>query len=78
MSVVILDPSMVVALGAAHEVIELRAPDGRLLGHFVPALDASLDLCLQPKIGEEELQRRERNGGGRPLASILADLEKRA
>jgi hypothetical protein len=78
MSVVIPDPSMVVALGEARQVLELRAPDGRLLGHFVPALDLSLDARLQPRISEEELQRREGNGGGRSLASILADLEKRA
>jgi hypothetical protein len=56
----------------------LRAPDGRLLGHFIPALDVSLDPRLQPRISEAEAQRRERAGGGRPLARILADLEKRA
>jgi hypothetical protein len=78
MSVVIPDPSMVVALGAVHEIVEFRAPDGRLLGHFIPMQDGNLDQRLQPKISEEEVLRRERQGGGRPLANILADLEKRA
>jgi len=31
-----------------------------------------------PQIGEDELDRRERAGGGRALAEILADLGKKA
>jgi hypothetical protein len=33
---------------------------------------------MEPKISEEELSRREQQGGGRPLSAILADLEKMA
>jgi hypothetical protein len=33
---------------------------------------------LEPKISEEELQRREQEGGGRRLKEIMTDLEKRA
>jgi hypothetical protein len=78
MSLVIADTSILGQLGEARRPLELRAPDGRLLGHFVPALDPALDPALAPCISEEELQRRERAGGGRSLASILADLEKKA
>jgi hypothetical protein len=78
MSLVIDDASVISQLGQAREPLEVRSRDGRLLGHFVPSLDASSDPALAPRISEEELQRRERAGGGRPLASILADLEKKA
>jgi hypothetical protein len=78
MTLVIADTSVIDQLDEAREPLELRAPDGRLLGHFVPALDVSLDPALAPHISEEELQRREQAGGGRTLDSILADLEKKA
>ncbi len=44
------------------------------LGHFVPLPQTP---SREPKISEEELQRRLQAGGGRSLAAILSDLEKR-
>jgi hypothetical protein len=44
-----------------------------VLGHFVPR-----DRRKEPQISEEEIQRRLKQGGGRSLAEIMADLEKRA
>ncbi len=78
MSLVIADASVILQLGEAREPLELRSPDGRLLGHFIPSLDVAADPALAPRISEEELRRRERAGGGRPLANIFADLEKKA
>jgi hypothetical protein len=75
MSLVITDESMVGQLAATRTTMELRTPDGRLLGHFIPVLE---DSARGPNISEEELTRRERMGGGRPLKKILADLEKKA
>ncbi len=63
-------------LAAADKTLELCDSSGRVLGHFVPACASSSD--REPKISEEELERRERQGGGRSLGAILADLEKRA
>lgn len=34
--------------------------------------------AMEPKISNEEIERRLRDGGGRSLAEILADLEKNA
>jgi CDI immunity proteins len=44
------------------------------------ALQCSLaeNLRREPQIGEEEVQRRLREGGGRSLAEIMSDLEKRS
>lgn len=76
MSRLIVDTSVEAQLAGAHETVELCGPSGRLLGHFIPAVDYS-KRGGQPYISEEELKRREQQGGGRSLAAILADLEKR-
>lgn len=60
------------------QALELCDESGRVLGRFSPTLDLSQYEGLEPQISEEELQRREREGGGRSLADIIADLEKRA
>lgn len=58
--------------------VELCDDRGHILGYFVPTLDRSLYEGVEPQISEEELRRREAQGGGRPLKDILADLERRA
>lgn len=51
--------------------VEVLGPTGRPLGRFIP-----IGPGLEPQIDEEEIRRRFEAGGGRPLADILADLEK--
>ncbi|HEY2249813.1 MAG TPA: hypothetical protein VGH74_02085 [Planctomycetaceae bacterium] len=58
--------------------LELCDDSGHLLGRFIPILDPSLQGMLDPGVSEEELDRREREEGGRSLAEILAELERRA
>ncbi len=58
--------------------LELCDESDRLLGYFEPVVDQSLYEKYNSAISKEELDRRSRAGGGRPLADILADLEKRA
>jgi hypothetical protein len=48
---------------------------GRVLGLFTPLVEPAL---LKPQISEEEIKRRVQQGGGRPLADILHDLENRS
>ena len=57
MSFTISDPSAVSAFAAAKEPIELKAPDGRVLGQFVPVA-ASKKMSF-PEFGmtDEELER---------------------
>jgi hypothetical protein len=73
----IVDPVTQHKLAAARETVELCDHCGRVLGHFIPAVDPAKRAEMEPRISEEELQRRETQGGGRPLAAILADLNKR-
>ena len=77
MSRVTLDITLLTKLQNAGETLELCDNAGRVLGHFVPALAASPAADLEPRISEEEMDRRERAGGGRSLKAILADLERR-
>jgi hypothetical protein len=56
---------------------EIRDEAGRLLGYFVPPGDA-LSETIELPYTIEELEAAEREGGGRPLAEILRDLEQRS
>jgi hypothetical protein len=57
------------------EDMQFTDEDGKILGNFTPALK---DSRREPQINEEEIQRRLRDGGGRSLAEIMSDLEKRS
>lgn len=72
--VTITDP-LFTRLQAMFEPVEVRDPAGMLIGHFVPASAPQGDDRL-PKISQAEMDRRELEGGGRPLSAILADLER--
>jgi hypothetical protein len=72
MNRVIVDPVTKAKLASVRQKSELCDDSGHILGHFIP-LDRR-----EPQINTEELERRERAGGGRTLAEILADLEKQA
>jgi len=50
---------------------------GKRLGYFTPECDPAWYQGLDPSVSDEELDRRERGGGGRSLAEILTDLSKR-
>ncbi len=77
MSKVILNPPLLAQLAAIKEQADLCAPDGKVIGRFIPASHTEQADWGRPQIPEEELQRRLKAGGGRPLAEIMADLEKR-
>ena len=78
MTRVIVDPLTCAKLINVQNPLELCDDSGHLLGRFIPALDPSRQGVLEPGISDEELDRREREEGGRSLAEILADLERRA
>jgi hypothetical protein len=71
---IVIDPKTSEQLRSARGTVVLCEPDGRVLGYFHPEQPTS---GWSPDISEEELDRRECAGGGRPLKDILADLEGR-
>src|SRR5437588_4912272 len=77
MSHIVLEQPILAKLMAMGESVEIRDEAGNLRGYFSPTIDRELYDGLEPEISEEELQRREQRTGGRTLAEILHDLEKR-
>jgi hypothetical protein len=80
MSRIVLDSDLKARLNGLNTPMELVDPDGRTVGHFLPAdeykklLYAAVEAaCPFPP---EELERRRREKGGRPLADILKSLER--
>jgi hypothetical protein len=74
MSKVTLDEAAIAKLTRLLSVVEVADEEGTVVGRFVPVLEEG----QVPLISEEELDRREREEGGkgRRLKDFLADLEK--
>ncbi len=72
MTRILLDAKLAGELKAAANALELCDPAGAVVGHFTP--------IGKPKFvvpfSEEEIEASKKKKGGRPLADILADLEK--
>jgi hypothetical protein len=79
MDKVILDATTSARLRDVREEVALYDETGRVVGHFRPASPFPPGQYPNPPITDEELDRieREEHGRGRPLADILADLERR-
>ena len=78
MASLILDQFTVDKMKAVEVGVEVRDPQGNLIGFFHPAITpADVDQYECP-VSEEELLRRASEGGGRPLSEILEDLRKRS
>ncbi len=71
---VVLDQATLAILLEAKSPLEICDVDGRVLGHFQPTMIGGSE---EPPFIEDELREREREPGGRSLAELLADLEKR-
>jgi len=78
MSITVLDPSTVSQMKAVFVPAQLRDEKGTLLGYFHPVATPETVDQYECPLSEEELDRREREGGGRPLADILSDLRNRS
>jgi hypothetical protein len=78
MTQVIVDPVTLTHLRNLSQPVELCDASGRVLGYYVPAVGEPATPKLLPRITEKELDGRQQERGGRPLAAILEDLEKRA
>jgi hypothetical protein len=76
MSIIIVHDPLKKTLASADSPLEVCTSDGQLLGYFTPVKERRLK--LDPGISNEEIERRFTAGGGRALADILRDLEKRS
>ena len=78
MSITITDPNLIAQLRQAGDVVELKDPDGNVLGRFsVEGLGKLPPGVKSPFTREEMEERRRKHRIGRPLKDILRDLEAR-
>ena len=59
------------------ERVQLCDEAGKVLGYFQPVVDKVDYEGVDALVSQAELERRSREGGGRQLAEILADLQER-
>ncbi len=79
MSILVFDQTMIGKLKTvAGDSAEIRDERGVLWGYFKPVVSPETVDQYECPVSEEELQRRSREGGGRPLADILSDLRNRS
>lgn len=72
-----LDSETLNRLLSAGPMVQLKDSDGHVCGFFLLAEHQLTPAQRDPKISEEELDRREAAGGGRPLAEIFDDWKRR-
>jgi hypothetical protein len=78
MSITITDPTLLAHLRQAGSTVELKDPDGNVLGLFTVEGLGKLPPGVQSPFTREEMEeRRVQNRSGRPLKDILRDLEAR-
>ncbi len=75
MSITITDPALLAQFTAAPGVVEIRDPDGRVIGtFFVPGYGMPPPGVKSP-ISDEEFEEGRKEPGGRTLAEIMKRLE---
>ena len=73
-----LDDVMVAKLADSKEPMELCDKAGHVLGFFHPVTADLKYENYEPPISDAEIERLAKQRGGRTLAEIMADLEKRS
>ena len=77
MSITITDPALLDQLLQADQTVELKHPDGRVLGRFVSENRGRLPPGVKSPFTDEERAELRKQRSGRPLKDILRDLEGR-
>ena len=80
MTRVFVDAAVLAKLKSDGGCVEVCSPSGETVGYFcsVAGADKSLYDRADIPFSDAELDRRAKEPGGRPLAEILADLQKKA
>ena len=72
MTQILLDARLAQQLKTSAAPLELCDPSGKVVGLFTPLTKTKREIPFT----EEEIRKSKAKTGGRPLAEILADLEK--
>jgi hypothetical protein len=77
MASITVDDATASLLRWVNQPVKIVDQDGNWLGTFEPVDKKRLRGNVESPLSVDELRRRAREGGGRSLAEILADLEGR-
>lgn len=77
MSITITDPELLAKLRQAEDLVELRDPEGNVLGRLAVEGLGKLPPGVKSPFTREEMEERRKVRTGRPLKDILRDLEAR-
>jgi hypothetical protein len=77
MDQIVVDDSFTRQVPAAPGPCLVFNSAGKRLGCFTPDVDPNVYESIEPSVSDDELERRERAGGGRTLPEIINDLKHR-
>ena len=77
LAITITDPGLLAQLRQAADVVELKDPDGNVLGRFSAEGLGRLPPGVKSPFTPEQMAERRKQRTGRPLKDILRDLEAR-
>jgi hypothetical protein len=77
MSITVTDPQFLAAISQLTGVVELRDPQGNVLGELSLEDNGRLPPGVKSPFSEEEMAERRKQRDGRPLSDILRDLRSR-
>lgn len=75
MAIIVSDPALVAKFSGASDAVEVRDPEGNVLGTFAPPIGKPPPDYVPP-IPAEELNRRKALRTGKPLSEILKNLRE--
>ena len=76
-TITITDPELLARLAATDGPIAFCGPDGKHVRFAEPAPRGSVPDGFRPPITDEELEKRRRQPGGRPLAEVWKRIHER-
>ena len=77
MSITITDSNLLAEFERCEDVVEIKAPDGRVLGTFAIVGLGRLPPGVKSPFSDEEVAELRKQRTGRPLKDILKDLEEK-
>jgi hypothetical protein len=77
MSITITDPALLAQLTQAGSLVDIRDPSGNIIGRFIQENGRPLPPGVKSPITDEEFEEARKQTGGRPLADIIRDLERK-
>jgi hypothetical protein len=72
-----IDPELRAKLGDFQDLVEICDENGRVVGFFHPVAPSSQNPTGSP-ISDDEIETARQQRTGRPLADILADLDRQS